>query len=106
MVMGPKTELVLERKTQTADGQGGYIESWQDLRKIRGILVPLKGLERMITGKTEVFATHKFFMDYPKDLTITEKDRFILGTREFEIKFIADPAEQHIHLEIELWEVT
>jgi len=105
-VLGPKTELKLERKTLTADGQGGYIESWQQLRKIKGVLVPLKGNERFITGKTELFASHKFFCDYPKDLTITEKDRFTLGTREFEIKFIGDPAEQHIHLEIELLEIT
>lgn len=105
MVMGPKTELKLERKTLTADGQGGYTESWQDLRKIKGVLVPLPGNERFITGKVEAYRTHKFFIDYPKDLTITEKDRFILGTRKFDIRFIGDPAEQHIHLEIELSEV-
>lgn len=103
---GPKTELILERKTKTADGQGGYIESWTQLRKIKGVLVPLKGSERMITGKTEVYASHKFFMDYPLDLAITEKDRFTLDSRVFEIRFIADPAERHIHLEIDVEEIT
>ena len=105
MVYGPKTELILERVTLVDDGQGGTTKVWTALRKIKGVLVPLKGNERFITGKTELFASHKFFCNYPKDLTITEKDRFILGTREFEIKYIGDPAEQHRHLEIELLEV-
>jgi len=106
MVYGPKTELVLERKTQTADGQGGYTESWQSKRKMKGVLISLQGNERFITGKTEVFRTHKFLVNYPKDLTITEKDKFALGTRTFDIQVVSDILEQHRQLEIELKEIT
>lgn len=106
VMLGPKIQLILQRMTLVDDGMGGKIEKWSSLRKIKGVLVPLKGNERFITGKTEMFASHKFFIDYPKGLTITQKDRFALGARTFEIRFIADPAERHVHLEIDLEEIT
>lgn len=104
MVMGPKTELTLERVT-TADDQW-HKETWRQVRKMKGVLIPLPGNERFITGKTEAYRTHKFMVDYPKDLTVTEKDRFTLGSQTFNIKSIVDPVEQHIHLEMDLWEIT
>jgi len=105
-IFGPKTELILQKYTKVSDNMGGYEYVYQSKRKMKGVLVPLKGNERMITGQTTVFASHKFFCDYPKGITITEKDRFTLGARTFDIKYIGDPAEQHRHLEIELLEVT
>lgn len=105
-MFGPKIEMVLQKKTSVSDNIGGFTEVWQSKKKIKGVLVPLKGSERMVTRKTEVFATHKFFCDYPKGVTITEKDRFTFGARTFDIKYIGDPAEQHRHLEIELLEIT
>jgi len=106
MVMGPKSTLVLQQYSLVSDGMGGYTDSWQAKRKIKGVLIPLTGDERMITGKTEVFADYKFIIDYPLGLTITEKDRFVLKARVFDISLITDPAEQHRHLEIMLEEIT
>jgi SPP1 family predicted phage head-tail adaptor len=106
MVYGPKTEMTFQERELTEDSQGGHTESWTARRKIKGVLVPLKGSERMITGKQEVFATHKFFIDYPTGITIEENDRFILGDRTFDIQFVGDPGEQHRHLEIEMEEIT
>lgn len=105
-MLGPKTELVLQKFTLVPDNMGGFLETWQAKRKMKGILLSLSGRERFITGKTEAYRTHKFMVDYPKNLIITEKDRFALGSRTFDIKSIADPAEQHIHLEIDLLEIT
>lgn len=106
MVPGPKTELVLQKYTLVPDGMGGYTETWQAKRKMKGVLLSLSGREQYVTGKTEVFRTHKFVVDYPIGLTITEKDKFILGARKFDIQVVADPAEQHRHLEIEFLEIT
>ncbi len=105
-MIGPKTQLVLQQYTEVADGQGGFTFTYQAKRKIKGVLTPLLGNERMITGKETVFADYMFAMDYPLGLTITEKDRFILGIRKFDILLITDPAEQHRHLEIMLEEIT
>lgn len=105
-MLGPKTNLVLQKHTLVSDGMGGYTDTWQAKRKMKGVLISLPGRERFVAGKTEVFRTHKFMVDYPIGLTITEKDKFVLGARKFDIKSVTDPAEQHRHLEIDLLEVT
>ncbi len=105
-MIGPKSTLTLQKFTEVSDGMGGFVFVHQSVRKIKGVLTPLTGDERLITGKVEVFADYMFAIDYPKGLTITEKDRFILGIRKFDILLITDPAEQHRHLEIMLEEIT
>jgi len=106
MVPGPKTELTLQKYTLVSDNMGGFLETWQSKRKMKGVLLSLSGRERFVTGKTEVFRTHKFVVKYPIGISIEEKDKFVLGARTFDIQAVADPAEQHRTLEIELLEVT
>lgn len=106
MVFGPKTELTLQKYTEVSNGMGGHTKTWQARRKMKGVLISLRGNERFITGKTEVFRTHKFVMDDPIGITITEIDKFTLGARKFDIQVVVDAAEQHRHLEIDLLEVT
>jgi len=105
-MIGPKSTLVLQQYTEVSDTMGGFTVVYQAKRKIKGVLTPLTGDERMITGKTEVFADYMFAMDFPKGISITEKDRFVLGARKFDISLITDPMEQHRHLEIMLEEIT
>ncbi|MBA7665565.1 hypothetical protein ES703_73639 [subsurface metagenome] len=105
MVPGPKTELVLQKYTEVPDGMGGSEWIYQSARKMKGVLISLRGNERFVTGKTEVFRTHKFVVDFPIGITVTEKDRYTLGVRTFDIQVVADPAEQHRHLEIDLLEI-
>lgn len=106
MVPGPKTELVLQHYTRVSDGMGGFELVYQGDRKVKGVLISLPGRERFVTGKTEVYRTHKFMIDYPIGITITEIDKFTLGVRKFNITSVVDPAEQHRHLEIEMKEIT
>ena len=106
MVPGPKTELVLQRYTEVSDGQGGSTLTYQGRRNVKGVLLSLSGREQFVTGRTEVFRTHKFIIDYPIGITITAKDKFTLGARKFDIQVVVDPAETHRFLEIELLEVS
>ena len=106
MPPGPKTTLILQRYTLVSDGMGGSTLTYQGRRKVKGVLYPLHGNERFITGKTEVYRTHKFLMDYPIGITITPIDKFALGARKFDIKVVVDPLETHRNLEIDLLEVT
>jgi len=105
-MLGPKTELVLQKHTLVSDGMGGYTDTWQAKRKMKGVLLSLSGRERFVTGKTEVFRTHKFVVDFPIGISVTEKDKFVLGARTFDIQVVADPAETHRHLEMDLKEVS
>lgn len=106
MVPGPKTQLTLQKYTKVSDGMGGYTFVHQAKRKMKGVLLSLSGRERFVIGKTEVFRTHKFVVHFPIGITVTEKDRFALGTRKFDIQVVSDPAEVHHHLEIDLLEVS
>ena len=105
-MIGPKTEMVHQQFSEVSNGMGGVTIIYTSKRKIKGVLIPLLGDERHITGKTEVFADYMFAIDFPKGLTITEKDRFVLKARKFDISLITDPMEQHRHLEIMLEEIT
>ncbi len=105
-MIGPKTQLILQKYTEVKDDMGGYTFVFQSMRKMKGVLISLRGNEQFVTGKTEVFRTHKFVVTFPIGITITEKDRFTLGIRKFDIQVIVDPAETHRFLEIELLEVT
>lgn len=105
-MIGPKTELVLQKYTEVSDGMGGFTKVWVSKRKMKGVLISLSGREQFVTGKTEVFRTHKFMVTYPIGITITEKDKFTLGARKFDIQVVVDPVETHRHLEIDLLEVT
>jgi len=104
-MLGPKTELVLQKYTEVSDLMGGYTVVYQSIRKVKGVLIALRGSERFVTGKTEVFRTHKFVVDFPIGISITPKDKFVLGIRTFDIQVVADPAEVHRFLEIDLLEV-
>lgn len=102
---GPQTKLTLQSVTETSDGLGGVTESWQNVRIVSGVFVSNRGNETLSIGNKTVFATHFFFCDYSKSVTITEKNRFILGTRTFDILFVDDIGNQNIDLKIYLDEV-
>jgi len=112
MIPGKKTTLVLQRVTETSDSLGGYTQTWADLRSISGVLTAgsststrFVGSEKMITGKPTVTDSLVFFCDVPIGITPTEKDRFVYGSRTFDILFIYNPGNMNHHLEITLFEV-
>ena len=84
---GKKKTLTLERKTKADDGMGGKIETWTDVVNVKGVLCNIDGDERLSADKLTVIATQKFYIDYLHGITITEEDRFSLGTRIFKINY-------------------
>jgi head-tail adaptor len=112
MIPGPKTSLTLQRVTETSDGMGGMTQSWGNITTLTGVLTAggntstrFAGQEKLITGKLTVTSTLIFFCDVPVGITITEKDRFILGARIFDIIFVYNPGNMNHHLEISVFEV-
>jgi len=103
-MFGMKKTLELQRWTATTDSIGGQTFTWLTIREIEGTLIPLPAREQMMTGKEDIVADYKFCLDYPLDLTITEKDRFVLGTRTFEVVFCLNPAENDVFLVLGLKE--
>jgi head-tail adaptor len=112
MIPGPKTQLICQRVTEISDGLGGMTQSWSNLATLSGVLTASSGVtakfagrERLLADRTTVTSSLIFYCDYPTGITITEKDRFVSGTRTFEILFVYNPANSNHHLEISLFEV-
>lgn len=109
MVQGPKTTLTLQRVTETNSAYGTS-EAWSYVANIIGVLTGSRmtrnrTIETAKSEKETVFGRYTFYCDYPFGITITEKDRFILGTRTFEIIFVYNPGMKNQYLEIELDEI-
>ena len=97
-----KDTFTRQTNTLTADGQGGWTESWTDGTVFRGRLSALPINERMASDKVTVYATRRL---YCNNLTITEEDRVKLGSRFFEIKGVRNPSNISEHLELDVLEI-
>lgn len=85
MTVGPKTSLTISTKTSVADNMGGFTDTWASGKAVTGVLSILSGKERAMYGKKAEAATYKFIVDYVFVSEITTVDRFVDGTRVFEV---------------------
>lgn len=104
-MIGPKVRLMLQRSTETRDGYGGVSETWSNVRAVEGNLITTKGDESLMADRIAVAVTHHFFCDYSQSFTVTEKDRFVLGTRTFDILLVNNIGSMNINWNIYLKEV-
>ena len=106
-MIGPKTQMGLRRYTETPDGLGGFSQNWQGLRKLKGVLSSISGDEKLSQNRESIIQTHNFYIDYPVGATITERDRFVLGTRKFDIIWVENMgANQNKALKVTLKEIS
>ena len=94
MSVGPKTSLVISTKASVVDGMGGYTDTWTSGKTVTGVFSILSDRERMMYGKKAEFASYKFILDYIFASAIDTMDRFVLGTRVFEIVSREKPMNQ------------
>lgn len=111
-MLGPQTNMILQRVTETSDSLGGVSQSWINLRVISGVLTAggntsarFVGAEKMMRDRPTATSMLVFFCDMPVGITITEKDRLVLGSRVFDIEAVYNPGNMNHHLEITLFEV-
>jgi head-tail adaptor len=109
---GPKTTMILQVVTRTADSMGSFTTTYATAATLTGVLTKLRGrtvtgTERVnLGGRETVYADYTFFIDYSSALTINERNyRFLYGTRIFDIVFVYQPGNAKHHYEIDLREV-
>jgi hypothetical protein len=105
---GPQTVLSLQQSTETASAFG-TTTTWVTEGTVSGVLTKHSGVrvnfkESVQEGKLTVMSSYTFFCDVPT-YTITEKKRFILGSRTFNIIDVYSPGNCNHHFEIELQEM-
>lgn len=94
--------LVLQRYSETDDGQGGVTKAWSDAGSFRARISPLTANERISQDKTTSLTTHRIFCN---PIDISHEDRIRWNSVYFEILGIINPSEMYHHLEIEVREI-
>lgn len=95
-MIGKKTLLTFQQYSEAVNARGVLVKTWTDKKEIRGVFCSLSPRERSLLSREVMNRTYMFYVNYQKDITITEKDRFRYGTRYFEITGIKNPDFQNI----------
>ena len=107
MMRGPKVELVLERYTESRDAGGAVTKAWSSIRKIKGTLTLIRGMEHDRTDRESLHTRWQFWCHYIKGLDISEKDEFSqVGSRfRYRVVFVDNILEKNNMWKIDLLQV-
>ncbi|MCA0927390.1 phage head closure protein [Ruegeria profundi] len=86
-------KLVLEAPVRTADGAGGYTETWQALGTVWAEITARSGSERQVAGVPISRVGYRIVVrGAPKETTMrpSPDQRFAEGSRRFVIRAVAD----------------
>lgn len=79
-----KHRVTLQRRIMTADGQGGYAESWSDVATLYAEIAPTKGYERIQAMQLQAPITHKVTIRHRPGLDPSM--RLLYGLRVLQIR--------------------
>lgn len=100
---GMNKRLAIQAVTQTADGQGGWTETWATVATVWASIEPVKGWEKMQAAQMETPVTHNVTMRYRSG--VTTKHRILYGTRIFDIKECLNDKEEGVVLKLKALEL-
>ena len=89
--------LTIQRATEVKNSSGEIIQTWATIATRWGAVEPLTGREQWLAQQANAIATHRVTIRYYSGLT--EKDRFLYGTRVLNIDTIDVPDEIQEHME-------
>jgi len=85
----------IQAETRSDDGEGGFSSTWTNVgdKQISAAILPLKAMQRYEYKTKNVDATH--FVKIRGRVTVSENtNRFLFGTRIFEILTVEDLQER------------
>lgn len=81
--------ITLQKLTRAPDGQGGSIVSWTDIQSVWAKITPTSAQEKLFAAKLQDEYDHEIIIRNTLDYQINKAaDRFIFGTRIFQIKSV------------------
>lgn len=104
-MIGPKKKLILQKKKSTSDNMGGFEETWNYIKTMKGYLSTVSGRTRTLADKSTIDVTHIYYVDYPKDEIIPDSLDYRFtddDENEYIIAYCNNPGTLNKHLEIEL----
>jgi len=107
MIGDLKQEITLQKRTRTADGGGGFTESWQNLDShpvVSAAVVPLSSREQLRFHQMQTVATHRVTIRFRSD--VTADMRIIHAQRELNIVSVTNRGGLGVWLDLLVIEVT
>jgi len=99
-IIGPTVQIVIQKKTSTSDGMGGYKDVYSTRHTVYVGFHSLSAQERLVANREAGVITNRIFMDYYSDIGLS--DRIIYAGNTYEIISVVDPAQAHEHLELDI----
>ena len=99
-------KIIIQQRTSTGDGMGGFTETWGDLYPCRAAIWPMKATERLDADKLELRVDHRIRIRHPKMLNITADmrikwhDHVTDADKYFNIISIINPDKRNMMLEM------
>ena len=97
-VASMRHRISVQSRTRSADGQGGFTESWATAVEIWASIEPTKAYERFQAMQTQTPITHKIKCRY--NANITTAKRALFGARIFDIKQVLNIDEGNAFMEM------
>lgn len=63
-----KYDIMLQKKTVTENGFGGFVETWSNYMTIFGTIRPLSGSEQFSANKIVLNSTHRLYCDIEHEI--------------------------------------
>lgn len=94
--------VTFERKTRTANGRGGFTETWATIANAptRGLLKALSGSERLMADRVDATTRNRLVVRYSSELR--EEDRVVVRSRAYNIRFLNNVEFRDRWLEIDI----
>jgi SPP1 family predicted phage head-tail adaptor len=96
-------KVAVQQLTETADGQGGFTESWATVIEPWAKIRPFSSKEKFFAGQVRAGVTHEVTLRYSS--SVTTKGRILWGSRVFDIKGMLNIDERNEKLVLECAEV-
>ena len=98
--------ITIEEKTQTADGMGGFTETWSRLYPTRAAIWPMKANEVLDNLKLELQVNHRIRIRHPRafeikaDMRVKWFDHIAKVDKYFNIISIINVDKRNVLLEL------
>lgn len=76
-------QVAIRRNSPSADGAGGYSDSWSTVATVWGSVEPLRGAERLRAMQVDATTTHKVVIRY--NSTPNQEDQLVIGSIPYRI---------------------
>jgi len=82
-------KIDIQRKMRTADGQGGFVESYGHSAYARGFIRPAGGSDLLLASQRSANVTHVALIY--GSISVKVADRMVLDSREYEVLYAVNP---------------